>query len=213
MNEVHLHGRLKEEFGGPFRLEIRDAKEAIRALGIQLDGFIDAIKDGYWRVMRGDAELDQDSLDLGLGDEELHIIPATQGAGGDGGGKILAGALMIGAAFFTGGLSLAGGALTGTTMGMMAGAVGAGLIIAGASMMMAPTPDTGDYEDKEKDTQSYLFNGPVNVNKQGVAIPLVYGEMVTGSVVVSAGIRAEDIPVNGDAGSAFGGIVGKLEGK
>lgn len=192
MNEVHLHGRLKEEFGGPFRLEIRDAKEAIRALGIQLDGFIDAIKDGYWRVMRGDAELGDDSLDIGLGDQELHIIPATQGAGGNGVGKVVAGAFMVGAAFFTGGASLAAWG----SMATMTGAVGAGLIIAGASMMMAPTPETGDYEDKEKDTQSYLFNGPVNVNKQGVAIPLVYGEMVTGSVVISAGIRAEDIPVN-----------------
>lgn len=209
MNEVHLHGRLKEEFGGPFRLEIRDAKEAIRALGIQLDGFIDAIKDGYWRVMRGDAQLGEDSLDIGLGDQELHIIPSTHGAGGDGAGKVIVGAIMVAAAFYTGGASMAawGGGAT------MAGAVGAGLVIAGASMMMAPTPETGDYEDKEKDTHSYLFNGPVNVNKQGVAIPLVYGEMVTGSVVVSAGIRAEDIPINSDAGSAFDGTVGKLEGK
>jgi len=209
MNEVHLHGRLKEEFGGPFQLEIRDAKEAIRALGIQLDGFIDAIKDGYWRVMRGDADLDEDSLDLGLGDQDLHIIPATQGAGGDGAGKILAGALMVGAAFFTGGASLAAWG----SMATMMGAVGAGLVIAGASMMMAPTPETGNYEDKEKDEQSYLFNGPVNVNKQGVAVPLIYGEVVTGSVVVSAGIRAEDIPIGGEEEDVFGGIVGKLEGK
>jgi len=209
MNEGHPHGRLKEEFGGPFQLEIRDAKEAIRALGIQLDGFIDAIKDGYWRVMRGDADLDEDSLDLGLGDQDLHIIPATQGAGGDGAGKILAGALMVGAAFFTGGASLAAWG----SMATMMGAVGAGLVIAGASMMMAPTPETGNYEDKEKDEQSYLFNGPVNVNKQGVAVPLIYGEVVTGSVVVSAGIRAEDIPIGGEEEDVFGGIVGKLEGK
>lgn len=77
----------------------------------------------------------------------------------------------------------------------MAGAVGAGLIIAGASIMAAPTPETGEYEDKKKDEQSFLFDGPVNVNKQGVAVPLIYGETYTGSVTISAGIRTEDIPV------------------
>lgn len=212
MNEVHLHGRLKEEFGGPFQLEIRDAKEAIRALGIQIPGFIQAIQNGDWRVVRGGCHLDEDGLDLGLGGEPLHIIPATHGAGGDGDGvgKVVMGVAMIAAAFYTGGASLAAWGSGATMMG----AVGAGMAIAGASMMMTSTPETGSYEEKQKNEQSFLFDGPVNVNKQGVAVPLIYGEVVTGSVVISAGVRANDIPVESDgSGGVVDEVAELLEGK
>ncbi len=40
---------------------------------------------------------------------------------------------------------------------------------------------------------SFLFNGAKNVSTQGVAVPLVYGKMRTGSVVVSAGINTEEV--------------------
>lgn len=198
MNTVHLHGRLAEEFGGPFDLEIVDPKEAIRALGMQIPGFLGLLGEGSWHVIRGTEDnghyLDEESLGLGLGSQPIHIMPATEGAGDSGVGKVIVGVVMVAAAFYTGGASLAAWG-TGATA---AGAIGAGMVIAGASMMMVPNPETGSYEDKEKDEQSFLFNGPVNVNKQGVAVPLIYGTVMTGSVVISAGIRAEDIPIGED---------------
>ncbi|MCS6474475.1 tail assembly protein, partial [Burkholderia thailandensis] len=39
---------------------------------------------------------------------------------------------------------------------------------------------------------SYYFNGPVNSAAQGEPLPLVYGEMIVGSKVVSSGIYTED---------------------
>lgn len=203
MNTVHLHGRLGKDFGDSYQLEIDDAKEAIRALCSQLPGFAETIREGNWRVVRGDLEtgmdLDEESLDLRLGDKPVHIIPVAEGAGGDGVGKIIVGGLLIASAFFTGGATLA----------IAMGAAGAGLMVAGVTMMLTPTPETGDYEDKQKNEQSYLFDGPVNVNKQGVAVPLIYGETMTGSVVISAGIRAEDIPIGGSAADTIMGIIGK----
>lgn len=194
MNTVHLHGRLREEFGGPFDLDIETPAEAIRALS-QLPGFPEAISKGSWRVVRGKENgghaLDKEALDLKLGSQPLHVIPAAEGAG-DGAGKVIVGAVMIAAAFYTGGASIAAW----SSAQMMAGATGAGMLVAGAASMMAPTPQTGSYEEKEQNKQSYLFNGPVNVSKQGVAVPLIYGEVITGSVVVSAGIRANDIPID-----------------
>lgn len=206
MNTIYLHGQLREMFGPSFDLEVRDAREAVRALCSQLEGFQKVIQEGTWRVIRGPKEsgheLDVDALDLSLGSQPLHIIPVAEGAGDDGVGKVIVGAIMIAAAVYTGG----------TTLGFALGAMGAGLVMAGAAIMLAPTPEDPEYEGKEKDTQSFLFNGPVNVNKQGVAVPLVYGQTITGSVVVSAGIRAKDIPVDGDY-SGVTGNTGKVEGK
>lgn len=188
MNTVYLHGQLGNLFGKSYELEVNDSREVIRALAIQLEGFAEKVREGNWRVVRGDLDtgmsLDEDSLSLTLGDKDMHIIPATEGAG-DGVGKIIVGGALIAASFFTGG----------TTLAFAMGGMGVGLVISGVATMMTPTPETGEYEDKQKDQQSFLFDGPVNVNKQGVAVPLIYGETITGSVVISAGIRSEDIPV------------------
>lgn len=190
MNTIHLHGELGRLFGAHYDLEVVDAREAVRALCLQLDGFEQKIRDGSWRVIRGSQDsgmdLDVDSLSLKLGKSDLHIIPAAEGAG-DGAGKIIVGGLMIAAAVMVPGL--------GTAATVALASAGAGMAVAGVVTMITPIPETGDYESKEKDEQSFLFDGPVNVNKQGVAVPLIYGETVTGSVVISAGIKAEDIPV------------------
>lgn len=59
--------------------------------------------------------------------------------------------------------------------------LGMGLLLGGASMMLAPdTPDG----NSAKQAENYLFSGPINTVKQGEAIPLVYGRMVTGSKTV-----------------------------
>jgi len=72
----------------------------------------------------------------------------------------------------------------GGTAGMaMAGAsyLGMGLLLGGASMMLAPdTPDGNNATQAE----NYLFSGPINTVKQGEPIPLVYGRIVTGSKTV-----------------------------
>ena len=42
------------------------------------------------------------------------------------------------------------------------------------------------------DPNSFTFNGILNTIRAGVSIPVVYGEVITGSVIVSAGIDTED---------------------
>ena len=82
-------------------------------------------------------------------------------------------------------LSAAAGATGASMAGILAfqGAsyLGMGLLLGGASMMLAPdTPDG----NSAKQAENYLFSGPINTVKQGEAIPLVYGRMVTGSKTV-----------------------------
>ena len=42
------------------------------------------------------------------------------------------------------------------------------------------------------DPNSFTFNGILNTVNAGGAIPVVYGEVFTGSIIVSAGIDTED---------------------
>ncbi len=197
MKEIHLHGSLRARFGGPFSLAVRDPAEAIRALGTQLPGFRDALAEGEWHVVRGSlddgAELDEQGLALALRDgQQLHLLPAGTGAG-RGAGKAIAGVALIGASFLIPGSGLAIGALT-VSAGTVA-SVGVGLALAGVGQMLTPMPGVGAYEQRERPDQrpSFLFDGPVNTSTQGLAVPVVYGEVLTGSVVISAGMTAEEI--------------------
>lgn len=196
MIECHLHGSLKARFGGPFSLAARDTAEVVRALCAQLVGLRDALAQGQWQVVRGSIEkgtaLDEQALTLALGKQEaLHLMPAIEGAGSDGVGKVLAGAAIIGASFLVPGAGVFGAGII--TKGGLA-TFGTALALGGVSTMLAPSPSS-NYSERETPDQrpSFLFNGPVNTSTQGLPVPLIYGRALVGSVVVSAGMSAEEL--------------------
>ena len=69
--------------------------------------------------------------------------------------------------------------------------------LGGLAQFLAPTPTVDSPAAFEPADQkpSFLFNGPVNTSAQGSVIPVVYGTMLCGSVVVASGIETEDLPV------------------
>lgn len=190
MREIILHGALGDRFGESFALDVRDPAEAVRALTTQIPGFREAVEAGNWHVIRGPLEdgesLDEDGLTVSLGNQsEIHILPAIEGAGGDGVGKILGGVALIASSFIPG-LSVAvGSALFG---------LGTSMALGGVSMLLAPSP-AASYNDRESPDQrpSFLFDGPVNTSTQGLPVPVIYGRIKTGSIVVSAGMNSEEM--------------------
>ena len=106
-----------------------------------------------------------------------------------------------------------GTAATGFVLGGAAataiGSIGAALILGGVSQLLTPTPQIGSFgpasvgnarsrntstQATELDPQeSYSFSGIQNTSRQGTPVPVVYGETVVGSVVISAGIDVDDI--------------------
>ena len=122
---------------------------------------------------------------------ELHILPAVEGAG-DGLGQVLVGAALIGASFFIPGAGALGYGVI--TQGAVAG-LGASMALGGIASMLSPSPKAGNYSERESPDErpSFLFDGPVNTSTQGLPVPVIYGRVRTGSVVVSAGINIEEM--------------------
>lgn len=197
MKSFHLYGSLEKDFGGPFNVDVATPAEAIRALCVQLPGFEAAVRKGNWRVIRGalDAEddVDEEGLQLSLGhQDELHLIPMIEGAN-NGVAQIIVGAIMIAAAFFTGGATISAWG----PMAVMMGAAGVGMAVGGIITMTTRVPgatDSASGNEKADDKASFLFDGPTNQSTQGVAVPRGYGRMKVGSIVVSAGLYAEQMP-------------------
>lgn len=207
LRTIHLHGHLKKTFGPSFKFDVGTAGEALRALNCAFPGqFIDALKTGSYKIVRGDKRNGM-AFDLelvnkfNLGRADLHIIPVAKGAANSKGTvKTILGVALIGGAIFMSGGTLAaplsqlgtavtlGGTSLGFTWGSIA-AVGLGITLAGVSTLMA-NPAAAKSGEK---TDSYAISGPTNTGRQGSAIPLIYGEVITGSIGVSFDADIEDI--------------------
>ncbi|WP_376967497.1 phage tail protein (plasmid) [Azospirillum sp. A26] len=201
MARIDLHGALGRQFGRLADYQVRDAAEAIRALAANHPDFDKVFREGSYRLVRGPRsrggiDLTLDTLTLGLGNADLHIIPVPAGAKNGGAGKAIMGALVMvvaiaaaqpwAAASFSAAMSAP--AVAGISHGSIA-LFGAAMMLSGISQMLSPTPKA----NLPDNTQSYLFSGPANVSEQGGSVPLVYGRCWVGSTVISSGMDTEQI--------------------
>ena len=217
MRTIHLYGHLEQEFGSSHRFDVATAAEALRALNCAFPGkFVAALREGSYKLVRGalrtGAVLDLDLIcELKLGSADIHLIPVAEGAamsqGAKGTTKIVLGAALIGGAIFMSGGMLAmplaaTGLLSGVSYGTLA-LVGVGLVLAGVSTLLSkPAVNTAS------NSVSVAGGNIGNTGGQGNAIPLIYGEVLVGSVPISVASAVEDIDVYANsAGSieaAFG---------
>ena len=50
-------------------------------------------------------------------------------------------------------------------------------------------------QNEQDPRRSFSFSGIQNTSRAGVAVPVVYGEIITGSVTISAGVDTEQVQV------------------
>ena len=202
MRRVYLHGALGEKYTKVVELDIATAGEAVRALRCNFPSIIEDFREANWHVVRGsdiDTGLSLGEDDIGtfrLGSGDLHFVPVVAGSKQSGLLKIVLGVALVGFGFFMGGFAApilgtaaGGGAVMGLTYGHLM-MFGAAMALAGVSQLLAPEEKSDD--DKES---SFTFSGPGNAYDQGEPVPLVYGEVITGSVMVSGGVDIEKIAV------------------
>ncbi|MEH2517542.1 putative phage tail protein [Bradyrhizobium sp. AZCC 1610] len=217
LRSIHLHGHLKKQFGAKHRFDVRTAAEALRALNCAFPGdFVTALQTGSYKLVRGDKRsgmhLDLDLVNtFKLGIADLHLIPVAAGASNSKGiAKTIIGTALIGTAIFMSGGTLAaplagmGGvafpvAGMSVTWGNIA-LLGLGVALSGVSTMLAGNTNK---PEEQKNEDSFTINGPSNGARQGMAIPLIYGEVITGSVTVSFDADIEDI-------GAYQGVTGSM---
>ncbi|NYZ17205.1 hypothetical protein HL658_32065 [Azospirillum sp. RWY-5-1] len=206
MANVFLYGALRREFGASFDLYVESPVEALRALEANFPGrFLKHIREGHYRVIRGDRrtglDLDLEMLEIGLGTKALHIVPVVGGAGRKGGAKVILGVALMAVAIGASGAMtpLLAGDLTGVGAALGKGFIswstvaqfGLTMSLTGVAQLMSPQPKAPASLEPADRRPSFLFEGAVNTQEQGGTVPLIYGRVKTGSVVVSAGIETE----------------------
>lgn len=195
LRTIRLYGRLGAEFGRMHRLAVSSTAEAVRALCVLIPGFqvamaCSASKGVSYACFVGRRNIPEDELSHPAGDDDIRIAPVATGAKRAGLFQTVLGVALIAvSAYATGGFSAAFAA---NGWAGYAATMGASLAFGGVVQMLSPQQRQLSVRDRPENGASYNFNGPVNTSAQGNPVPLLYGRMIVGSAVISAGIFSED---------------------
>ena len=186
LRKIKLYGKLAKFIGHRvLEADVATAAEAVRFLVANWPEVERHMADQHYRVSIGTYDIDLEELHHPAGAAPISFVPVVAGAGAV--GRILAGIAIIAFAIVTAGAGIAGlGLGFSASTAISIGLVGASLIIGGIAELLTPTPSTSTDEGDPR--KSFSFSGIQNVSRAGVPVPVVYGETLVGSVVISAGI-------------------------
>lgn len=183
LREIRVYGRLAKFLGRRvFRAEVATAAEAVRFLVANFPQLEQHMADQHYRVSVGGYDLSLEEIHDPAGQQQIKIVPVLAGAGA--GGRIIAGIALLAVGFLVPGIGALG-------VQLLVG-VGASLVLGGVAQLLTPVPQDPSGDDgKDDPRKSYSFSGIQQTSRAGVPVPIVYGETLVGSVVVSAGIDTE----------------------
>ena len=208
MQRVILLGEMGQRFGETWEMNVDYIKDIFKLIDCQRAGFREYLLECHengtdFTMQRGKEFIGEEELLLSVGNEDIIITPIPAGSK-SGIGKILA-AIAIIVVFIvmpaaivaagsmgtiTMGSAMAG--VAATTGGMMAISMAVSLALNGINQMLMPGPEI----DKET-PDNYLFNGSSEHIKEGLPIPLCYGEMIVGGGLINQTMTTREIISHG----------------
>ena len=199
LTKVKLYGDLAD-FVGHKELEavIHSTADAIKFLICNFPKVETYMASRYYKVLVSKDEITTEEIHYPVGKSEISIVPIIVGAGGDTTRMIL-GVALVGAAILAPGAGMVGlqfagtgGALASPFMASL-GNIGLALVIGGVSNLLFPQEQPEDFENDQDPRISFSFSGVQNTSRAGTSIPICYGEIITGSVVISAGVDTDQV--------------------
>lgn len=197
LRKIKLYGRLAKFIGKRvLEADVSSAAEAVRFLLANWPELERHMADQHYRVSLDDYDLGEDELHDPAGKQVIKFVPVVAGAGAA--GRIIAGVALVALAIAVPGL---GGGVAATIFGTQfsalalgIGGIGASLLLGGVSELLTPTPRLSLGSDSPNDPRkSYSFSSVQNTSRQGTPVPICYGEVLVGSVVISAGIDVDQV--------------------
>ena len=204
LRKIKLYGDLADLVGyKQFDIKVSNVAQSISFLINNFPNVEPYMTPKYFQIKVGNYDININELEYPIGQEDIHFVPVITGAG-RGFGKILLGAALIAGAIFmpvaAGNVGLAKGlfgtagsfAKVGFFTKAMAG-VGLMLTISGVSEMLFPLPKMKEFDNETDPRLSYKFSGTQNTSRAGTPVPIVYGEIITGSVVISGAVDTQQV--------------------
>jgi predicted phage tail protein len=185
LSKIRLHGILASKYGEEHNYLVDSVAEAFTALNSNCKGFSRILRKYDFQIIADGHEIDIGDITAeGFKFKVLDIIPLTEGDKND----------NSAIKYVVGGLEIA----VGVVLDIYSyGSAGNPLILAGVSTIAGTIINNlngispQQYDQSGDAATSNIFDGSRNVSKEGVAIPVIYGEMIVGSLVASAIIAVD----------------------
>tara|TARA_R100001015_G_C4631408_1_gene193896 strand:+ start:65 stop:658 length:594 start_codon:yes stop_codon:yes gene_type:complete len=194
LRKIKLYGKLAEFVGHKeFEVEVDSIAKAVSFLIHNFKGIESHMSSQSYHVSVGNYDIDKNEIDYPLGKQDIHFVPAISGAGGPNTRRIILGVALVGLAIATGPggfAALTSGGLKLSVAGTFAFNVGAALILQGVNNLLFSSEDP---EEEGDPRISFNFSGIQNTTRAGTPIPIVYGEILTGSVLISVGVDTNQV--------------------
>ena len=202
LRKIKLYGHLREHTGlSEVEAYVDSVREAVNFLTCNWPKLKPQIVQNNYHVLLDEDDVGEAELLYPVGNATISFIPVVEGSGKF--GRILAGVALIGLTVATGGFGTfaaaeggfaglsfsagtAGNITLGSSLAAAAGNLGIFLVLSGVASLLTPTPSI---PEQEQTPESSAFSSPLNVSMPGIAVPLVYGTTICGSIVISTSIE------------------------
>ena len=200
MRKIKLYGELAKITGHKeLDAVVNTTAQAVSFLLNNFPELEGHMADKYYQVLLEKENVNIDELHFPIGKSDIKFVPVVSGSGGI--GKALFGGALIALSFgvggiFTSAINFGAGGFVAAGLGAKAAfGIGAGLVLSGVSDMLFPTPKMPEFSSEQDPRLSFAFSGTQQTSRAGTPVPLVYGEIFTGSVVISSSIDTEQVQV------------------
>jgi len=190
LKKIKVYGRLRKFLGQSyFEAAVTSPKQAFHFLIANFPEVENHMMNQIYKIKMGGMDITEDLLNL-QSDEDIQIIPIAIGAKGVVLGGLLTAGGAAAAAATTGFFATAIGGIAATALTT----IGTNMLINEATNLLMPRQDVpsgvmaDSFSQNDPTFQSFGFGSIQNVARAGVPVPIIYGEVFTGSVVISSGI-------------------------
>lgn len=185
LKKIKVYGKLRKFLKQSyFEAAVNSPKQAMDFLTANFEGLQKHMSDQLYKIKMGGREIEEEFLTMS-GQGDIQIIPVATGAL-----PVVIGALAIGASTLVPATVL-GSALLSTVITTTLTAVGTSMIIGGITQIISPPPNVPEVSEVSPTDPSirgsYSFSGIQNVSSSGVPVPILYGLVHSGSIVISSG--------------------------
>jgi len=203
LRKLKIYGELAQFVGHKeFEIQVDSIAKAVSFLVNNFPQVEKYMNPQYYQVKVGDYAVNEEEIHHPIGQQDIHIVPVISGAGST--GKVLLGAALIGIGMATGGITFASffnpamvpyapGFASATGLVKASIVLGGALVLSGVSDMLFPLPKLPEFKSEQDPQLSFSFSGTQNTSRAGTPVPIVYGEIITGSVVISGAVDTQQV--------------------
>jgi predicted phage tail protein len=188
LKKIKVYGKLRQFLGKSyFEAAVKSPQQALSFLMANFEGLQKHMNDQFYKIKMGGNEVTEEYLSMS-GQGDIQIIPVATGAA-----PIFIGAALVGGGAIAAASSVA--FIAGTVATALT-TIGVSMIVGGVVDMIAPQPNLGNLSISDIDPAirgSYSFSGIQNVSTSGVPVPILYGLVFSGSILISSGTDTAQI--------------------